>query len=70
MNKGDKIKLLLEFCNEKKRVLKRVEEYKGINIGEFYSTIRRGGVNKSIIYDEIKNAEKYKEVLKKEGVIK
>lgn len=45
MNKGDKIKLLLEFCNEKKRVPKRVEEYKGINIGEFYSTIRRGGVN-------------------------
>lgn len=45
MNKGDKIKLLLEFCNEKKRVPKRVEKYKGINIGEFYSAIRRGGIN-------------------------
>lgn len=45
MNKDDKIKLLLEFCNEKKRVPKRVEEYKGINIGEFYSAIRRGGIN-------------------------
>lgn len=42
MNKNDKINLLLEFHKEKKRVPKRIEEYKGVNIGEFYSMIRNG----------------------------